>query len=176
MTHEELIALIEKRFNKTSHTRTDKSFDDIKEKLLQSDKLDTLIQMEETKGEVDFVWEDGDTLVFADCALQSPKGRVKYCYDREALEGRKKYPPENDIISVANNMGIELCDEQLYRKLQEVAGPFDTKTSSWIKTPDDVRSLGGALFGDYRYGRVFIYHNGADSYYSSRAFRGFVKV
>ena len=81
MTHEELIALIEKRFNKTSHTRTDKSFDDIKEKLLQSDKLDTLIQMEETKGEVDFVWEDGDTLVFADCALQSPKGRVKYCYD-----------------------------------------------------------------------------------------------
>lgn len=113
--------------------------------------------------------------IFCDCSKESPKGRRSVCYDREALEKRKKHKPENSAVDMARDMGIELLTEEQYRKLQELE-PFDTKTSSWIQTPADIRAKGGALFCDYRYGHVFVYHNGADSYYSSRGFRGLLRV
>ena len=113
--------------------------------------------------------------LFCDCSKESPKGRRSLCYDREALEARKKHKPENSAMDMAKEMGIEILTEEQYRELQKLE-PFDTKTSSWIKTPADIRERGGALFCDYRYGHVFVYHNGADSYYSSRGFRGLLKV
>jgi hypothetical protein len=133
--------------------------------------------MERTGGEPDVVGQDKKTgaYVFFDCSAESPKGRVAVCYDREGLESRKEHRPANTAIDLAAAMGIELLTEEEYRELQTL-GEFDLKTSSWVKTPADIRKLGGALFGDRRFGHVFIYHNGAQSYYSARAFRGSLRV
>lgn len=133
--------------------------------------------MERTGGEPDVVEHDANTgeYVFFDCSEESPKGRRSLCYDRKALDSRKEHKPENCVTDMAEAMGVELLSEGQYRNLQKF-GNFDTKTSSWIRTPDDVRALGGALFSDFRYGRVFTYHNGADSYYAVRGFRGSFRV
>lgn len=141
------------------------------------EKLYSLYEMEQTGGKPDVVDYDSKTgeYVFYDCSAESPKGRRSVCYDREALESRKKHKPNDSAAVMAANMSIELLTEEQYRQLQKL-GEFDTKTSSWLKTPDDVRELGGAIFGDFRYGRVFIYHNGAESYYAARGFRGVLKV
>lgn len=141
------------------------------------DKLWSLHEMERTSGEPDVIEydEDTDEYLFFDCVKESPKGRRSVCYDREALEARKKHKPENSAMDMASAMGIELLTEEQYRKLQTF-GSFDTKTSSWILTPSDIRERGGALFCDYRYGHVFVYHNGDESYYSSRGFRGTLRV
>lgn len=140
-------------------------------------KLCSLHEMERTGGEPDVVGFDKKTgeYHFCDCAHESPSGRRSLCYDREGLESRKEHRPANTVIDLAAEMGIELLDEDQYRSLQ-VFGPFDTKTSSWLKTPQPIRALGGAIFGDQRYGRVFVYHNGAQSYYGSRGFRGLLRV
>ena len=133
--------------------------------------------MEKTGGEPDVVAHDKKTgeYIFFDCSPESPKGRTGFCFDREALDSRKEFKPKNCVMDVAAAMGVDLLTEEQYRELQEL-GNFDTKTSSWIKTPPDVRKLGGALFCDRRFGRVFVYHNGAQSYYSARAFRGVVRA
>lgn len=141
------------------------------------DKLLILQEMERTGGEPDVVGQDKQTgeYIFFDCSSETPQGRRGVCYDREGLESRKEHKPANSAIDLAATIGIELLTEQEYRELQTL-GTFDTKTSSWLKTPPDVRELGGAIFGDFRYGRVFIYHNGAQSYYGVRGFRGSVRV
>lgn len=141
------------------------------------DKLWSLNEMERTGGEPDVVGHDKkqDEYIFYDCSPESPKGRRNLCYDREALESRKKHKPENSAMDVATSMGIELLTEEQYRNLQEV-GEFDLKTSSWVQTPEKIRKLGGALFCDRRYNTIFTYHNGADSYYSARGFRGSLRV
>jgi hypothetical protein len=133
--------------------------------------------MEETGGEPDVIVEDKKTgeYIFYDCSPESPKGRRSICYDHEALAARKEHKPADSAMNMAAEMGIEILTEQQYRELQEL-GHFDAKTSSWIKTPSDIRKLGGALFCDYRYATVFVYHNGADSYYAARGFRGSLKV
>ena len=133
--------------------------------------------MENSGGEPDVVNFDAKTgeYVFYDCSAESPKGRRSLCYDREALDKRKENKPSNSVVDMANAMGVELLNEEQYRKLQTL-GNFDSKTSSWLKTPGYIRNLGGAIFGDYRYTTVFIYHNGADSYYATRGFRGVLKV
>jgi hypothetical protein len=141
------------------------------------DKLWSLDEMERTGGEPDMVGYDANTdeYIFYDCATESPKGRRSICYDHEALEARKANKPENSAVEMAADMGIELLTEEQYRELQTL-GTFDTKTSSWLKTPDNTRKLGGAIFADFRFGRVFVYHNGAESYYSGRGFRGSLRV
>jgi hypothetical protein len=133
--------------------------------------------MEKTGGEPDVVSHDKQTdqVIFVDCSSETPQGRRGVCYDREGLESRKEHKPANNAVDMATAMGIELLTEEEYCDLQKL-GTFDTKTSSWLKTPPEVRELGGALFGDFRYGRVFIYHNGAQSYYSVRGFRGLVRI
>ncbi|MCK9412082.1 MAG: DUF4256 domain-containing protein [Prolixibacteraceae bacterium] len=140
-------------------------------------KLWSLFEMERTGGEPDVVGYDKKTgeYIFYDCSAESPKGRRSFCYDREALELRKEYKPENTAVDMAADMGIELLTEEEYRELQKL-GNFDTKTSSWVKTPAEIRKLGGAIFCDRRYDHVFVYHNGAESYYGARGFRGSVKV
>ncbi len=140
------------------------------------EKLWSLLQMEKTEGEPDVVSYNKDTneYTFFDCVAESPKARRSFCYDRKALDSRKEHKPKNSAVDMATEMGIELLTEEQYRQLQEF-GNFDTKTSSWIATPDDIRKLGGAVFCDFRYGRVFLYHNGAESYYAARGFRGFLK-
>jgi hypothetical protein len=140
-------------------------------------KLWSLNEMERTGGEPDVVGYDKKTgeYIFYDCSAESPKGRRSLCYDREALEARKEHKPKNNAIDMAATMGIELLTEEQYRELQEL-GNFDLKTSSWVKTPADIRKLGGAIFCDRRYDTVFMYHNGADSYYAARGFRGLLKV
>ncbi len=142
-----------------------------------TEKLWSLNEMERTGGEPDVVGHDKTTgeYIFFDCSAESPKGRRSLCYDREALESRKKHKPENNVIDMAAAMGIELLTEEQYRKLQKL-GNFDTKTSSWVKTPFDIRKLGGAIFCDRRYDHVFVYHNGAESYYAARGFRGSLRV
>ena len=137
----------------------------------------SLSEMERTGGEPDVVGQDKKTgeFIFQDCSAESPAGRRSLCYDREALESRKEHKPKNSAADLAAAMGIELLTEEQYRELQKL-GKFDTKTSSWVKTPDDVRELGGALFCDCRYGKVFVYHNGAESYYAARGFRGSLRV
>ncbi|WP_010093905.1 DUF4256 domain-containing protein [Ornithinibacillus scapharcae] len=141
------------------------------------DKMWSLHEMERTGGEPDVVGYDKekDEYIFYDCAAESPKGRRSICYDRAALEARKKHKPENSAMDMARDMGIELLNEEEYRSLHKL-GNFDLKTSSWIQTPADIRERGGALFCDCRYGHVFVYHNGADSYYGSRGFRGSLRV
>jgi Protein of unknown function (DUF4256) len=140
-------------------------------------KLWSLYEMERTGGEPDVVGYDkkSDEYIFYDCSAESPKGRTSVCYDREGLESRKEHKPANNAIDMAAAMGIELLTEEQYRELQEL-GEFDTKTSSWLQTPNEIRKLGGAIFGDRRFGRVFVYHNGAQSYYGARAFRGSLRV
>ncbi len=151
---------------------------------LNTEKLWSLNEMERTGGEPDVVGHDKKTTatagqageyIFYDCSAESPKGRKSICYDHEALESRKEHKPENSAIEMSGDMGIEILTEEEYRQLQKLR-KFDTKTSSWIKTPADIRKLGGAIFADWRYGHVFVYHNGAESYYAARAFRGSLRV
>lgn len=175
---EELLNTLEERFEKNMHRHEGIEWKKVKEKLdKQPEKLWSLSEMERTEGEPDVVGydEEKDEYIFVDCSAESPKGRRSICYDREALESRKKYKPETSAMDMATEMGIELLTEEQYRQLQQLE-TFDKKTSSWIKTPADIRKLGGALFCDYRYGHVFVYHNGADSYYGVRSFRGLLRV
>lgn len=174
----ELLSIIKARFNKNTTRHKDMAWSELEIKLNSSpEKLWSLEEMERTGGEPDVVAfnsKDG-TYTFMDCSAESPKGRRSLCYDREALDERKEFKPVNSAIDLALEMGIEVLTEQEYRSLQAL-GKFDTKTSSWLKTPNEIRKLGGAIFGDYRFETVFIYHNGAQSYYSGRAFRGKLTV
>lgn len=175
---EELFNVLKERFEKNMHRHEGLDWNQIQQKLEANPmKLWSLHEMEKTEGEPDVIGFDKKTgeYLFCDCSKESPKGRRSLCYDREALEARKKHKPENSAMDMPKEMGIEILTEEQYRELQKLE-PFDTKTSSWIKTPADIRERGGALFSDYRYGHVFVYHNGADSYYSSRGFRGLLKV
>lgn len=173
-----LIKILQKRFEQNVHRHKGLNWDAVRARLeANSEKLWSLNEMEETGGEPDVIGQDGATgaYIFCDCAAESPKGRRSLCYDHEAWEARKEARPAGNVVDTAAAMGIELLNEEEYRALQQ-SGPFDTKTSSWIRTPDAIRDLGGALFCDYRYGTVFTYHNGASSYYAARAFRGKLKV
>ena len=173
-----LLDLLNKRFEKNMHRHKGLNWADIEDRLQQQpEKLWSLNQMEETGGEPDMVSLDSESseTIFYDCAAETPKGRRSLCYDRAALDARKEHKPENNAIEVAEAMGIELLTEEQYRQLQSVEH-FDLKTSSWVKTPEDVRKLGGAIFCDSRYGHVFTYHNGAQSYYATRGFRGRLKI
>lgn len=174
----DLIRILENRFHKHMNRHQGLKWTDVTDRLAkQPAKLHTLSVMESTGGEPDVIGYDKKTkeFIFCDCSEQSPSGRRSACYDREALDARKEHKPKNNVIEWATEMGITLLDEDHYRQLQEL-GPFDTKTSSWIVTPQPVRKLGGALFADFRYGRVFVYHNGAESYYAARGFRGMLRV
>lgn len=176
--YDQLLATLKKRFEKNMHRHPGVEWREVEERLsARPEKVRSLYEMERTGGEPDVVdlGANAGDIVLCDCAPQSPAGRRSLCYDRAAREGRMKHPPEGSAMEMAEAMGIELLTEEQYRKLQTF-GEFDTKTSSWVKTPEDVRALGGALFCDRRYGRVFVYHNGADSYYGSRGFRGLLKV
>ncbi|WP_342542428.1 DUF4256 domain-containing protein [Paenisporosarcina sp. FSL H8-0542] len=173
-----LLETLQKRFEKHTERHEGVNWQDVQTKLEDSlEKLWSLNEMERTGGEPDVIGYDEEAVeyLFCDCAKESPKERRSLCYDRAALEARKKFKPENSVVDVAAEMGIELLTEERYRHLQTL-GEFDTKTSSWIQTPDDIRKLGGALFCDRRYDTVFVYHNGADSYYAARGFRGLLKV
>ena len=175
---EELLAALKARFEKNTTRHPGLEWAKVKARLeANPEKLWSLGEMERTGGEPDVVGQDNKTgdYVFFDCSAESPDGRTSFCYDREALDSRKEHKPKNNVIDAAAAMGIELLTEEQYRELQTL-GEFDTKTSSWVQTPADIRKLGGALFGDRRYGRVFIYHNGAQSYYGGRGFRGSLKV
>ncbi len=176
--HEELLSALKARFEKNMNRHKGLEWAKVHAKLeANTEKLWSLIEMERTGGEPDVVGHDKTTgeYIFFDCSAESPKDRRSLCYDREALESRKKHKPENNAIDMAAAMGIELLTEEQYRKLQKL-GNFDTKTSSWVKTPADIRKLGGAIFADFRYGNVFVYHNGAESYYAARGFRGSLRV
>jgi len=173
-----LLETLKIRFEKNKNRHATLEWSKIQAKLeSNTDKLWSLYEMERTGGEPDVVGYDTKTseYIFYDCSPESPKGRRSICYDREGLESRKEYKPENTAIDMATDMGIEILTEEQYRELQ-LFDKFDTKTSSWIKTPSDIRKLGGALFADFRYGTVFVYHNSAPSYYASRAFRGSLRV
>ena len=175
---EELLHTLKARFESNMNRHPDLDWTDVRARLEgRTEKLNSLDDMEYTGGEPDVIGRDEHSgeFIFCDCSPESPKGRRSLCYDRKALDSRKANKPENSVLDVAAEMGIELLTEAQYQGLQQL-GKFDTKTSSWLKTPEDIRSLGGAIFGDYRYGRVFIYHNGAESYYAARAFRGLLKV
>lgn len=175
---DELLATLKARFEKNVNRHKGIDWDKVRARLdAKPEKLGSLHEMERTGGEPDVIGLDKKTgeLVFCDCAAETPQGRRSVCYDREGWESRKEHRPENNATDMAAAMGVELLDEDEYRELQKL-GPFDTKTSSWLKTPPEVRELGGALFGDSRYGRVFVYHNGAQSYYGVRGFRGLLRV
>ena len=175
---EELLRALKARFEKNMNRHKDLEWAKIRAKLETStEKLWSLNEMERTGGEADVVGHDKKTgeYIFYDCSAESPKGRRSTCYDREALESRKEHKPEDNAMGMAAAMGIELLTEEQYRELQKL-GTFDTKTSSWVKTPSDIRKLGGALFCDRRYDTVFVYHNGAESYYAARAFCGSIRV
>jgi hypothetical protein len=175
---EELLRALKSRFEKNMNRHQGLEWAKVQAKLeANRGKLWSLGEMERTGGEPDVVGQDKRTgdYVFYDCSAESPKGRTGVCYDREGLESRKEHKPRNNAMDMAAAMGIELLTEEQYRELQEL-GEFDTKTSSWVSTPADIRELGGAVFCDRRYGHVFVYHNGAQSYYSARAFRGSVRV
>ena len=175
---EELLGSLKARFEKNMNRHKGLEWAKIRAKLEAStEKLWSLSEMERTSGEPDVVGHDKKTgeYIFYDCSAESPKGRRSVCYDREALESRKEHKPENNATDMASAMGIELLTEEQYRELQEL-GNFDTKTSSWVKTPSTIRKLGGAIFCDRRYNTVFVYHNGAESYYAARAFRGSLRV
>jgi hypothetical protein len=174
----ELLTTLKTRFEKNMQRHVDLNWADVQARLeAQVDKLWSLSQMESSGGEPDVVGRDAKTgeFLFYDCSAESPAGRRNTCYDRAAQEARKTAKPENNALDMAAAMGIELLNEEQYRQLQTL-GEFDTKTSSWLKTPADVRKLGGALFADRRYGRVFVYHNSAPSYYGVRGFRGLLRV
>jgi hypothetical protein len=175
---EELLKALKARFEKNMKRHERLEWAKVLAKLeANAEKLWSLNEMERTGGEPDVVGHDQKTgeYIFFDCSPESPKGRANVCYDREGLESRKEDKPKNTAMDMAATMGVELLTEEQYRELQKL-GDFDTKTSSWVKTPADMRKLGGALFGDRRLGRVFFYHNGAQSYYSARAFRGCLRV
>ncbi|TCD18269.1 DUF4256 domain-containing protein [Pedobacter psychrodurus] len=174
----ELLHTLKVRFEKNMNRHKGLEWTKVQAKLeANAEKLWVLDEMEVTGGEPDVVDYDKETgeYIFYDCSAESPKGRRSTCYDLEGLESRKEHQPENNAIDMAALMGVELLKEEQYRFLQQL-GKFDTKTSSWIVTPPEIRRLGGALFGDRRYDHVFVYHNGAQSYYAARAFRGLLRV
>lgn len=178
-----LLKTLKDRFEKNRNRHADLEWDNVQAKLevntnnYRNEKLWSLHEMERTGGEPDVVGYDEktDEYFFYDCSAESPKGRRSLCYDREALDSRKEYKPENSAIDMAAAMGIELLTEEQYRELQQL-GNFDMKTSNWVKTPSEIRKLGGAIFVDFRYNNVFLYHNGASSYYAVRGFRGMLNV
>jgi len=175
---EEVLSAIKARFEKNMQRHSGLKWSDVVERLEENpDKLWPLYEMERTGGEPDVIGRDEATgeIIFVDCSPESPKGRRSVCYDRQAQVGRKDYPPKNNAMDMAAEIGIEILTEEQYRELQKL-GEFDMKTSSWVKTPERIRKLGGALFCDRRYDTVFVYHNGADSYYAARGFRGLLKV
>ncbi|WP_055666606.1 DUF4256 domain-containing protein [Desnuesiella massiliensis] len=175
---EELLRILKARFEKNMNRHKGLEWAKVQAKLeANTEKLWSLNEMEITSGEPDVVGQNKETgeYIFYDCSAESPKGRRSVCYDREALESRKEHKPENNAIDMAAAMGIELLTEEQYRELQKL-GNFDMKTSSWVKTPANIRKLGGAIFCDRRYDTVFVYHNGAESYYAARGFRGSLRV
>ncbi|MBL0051869.1 MAG: DUF4256 domain-containing protein [Bacteroidetes bacterium] len=175
---EELLVILKTRFEKNKNRHKGIEWNAVQAKLkANAEKLWSLNEMEKTEGEPDVVSYDKKSgeFIFYDCVAESPKGRRSLCYDGEALDSRKENKPKNSAMGMAAEMGIELLTEEQYHELQQV-GNFDSKTSSWLKTPADIRKLGGAIFGDYRFGRIFVYHNGAESYYAGRAFRGLLRV
>jgi hypothetical protein len=175
---EELLETLRARFDKNMSRHRGLEWANVKAKLdANAAKLWSLNEMEKTGGEPDVVGHDRKTgeYIFFDCSAESPKGRTSVCYDREGLESRKAFKPKSNALDMAAAMGIEILTEEQYRELQDL-GNFDTKSSSWVKAPDDMRRLGGGLYGDRRFGRVFVYHNGAQSYYGGRAFRGSLRV
>jgi hypothetical protein len=175
---EELLTALKARFEKNMNRHKGLEWAKVQAKLeANPEKLRPLHEMEKTGGEPDVVGYDKKTgeYIFYDCSAESPKGRRSLCYDGAALRSRKEHKPKNSAMDMADDMGIELLTEEQYRALQEF-GDFDTKTSSWVKTPSDIRKLGGAIFCDRRYGHVFVYHNGAESYYAARGFRGELRV
>jgi len=175
---QELLRTLKARFEKNMNRHKGLEWPKVQARLeANTEKLWSLNEMESTGGEPDVVGQDKKTgeYIFHDCSAESPKGRRSVCYDREALDSRKEHKPANSAIDMAAAIGIELLTEAQYRELQKL-GKFDTKTSSWIVTPADIRKLGGALFADYRYGNVFVYHNGAESYYAARGFRGSLRI
>jgi hypothetical protein len=175
---EELLKTLKVRFEENMNRHKGVGWAEVQVKLeANPEKLWSLNEMERTGGDPDVVGYDKETgeYIFYDCSTESPKGRRSICYDQEALESRKQNKPKNNVIDMAAAMGIELLTEEQYRELQKL-GNFDTKTSSWVKTPADIRKLGGAIFCDRRYDHVFVYHNGAESYYAARGFRGLLRV
>ena len=180
---EELLRVLKARFEKNMNRHKGLEWSNVQSRILGMDPVDleeklwSLNEMERTGGEPDVVGHDKKTgeYIFYDCSEESPKGRRSVCYDREGLESRKEHKPENNAVDMAADMGIELLTEEQFRDLQKL-GNFDTKTSSWVKTPSEIRKPGGALFCDRRYDHVFVYHNGAESYYGARAFRGSLRV
>jgi hypothetical protein len=175
---EELFQVLKARFEKNSNRHQGLQWAKVQARLeAKAEKLWSLKEMEKTGGEPDVVGHDPKTgeYIFFDCSPESPKDRAGFCYDREGLESRKEHKPKNTAMDLAADMGVELLTEEQYHELQKL-GQFDTKTTNWVKTPAEIRKLGGAIFGDRRYGRVFIYHNGAQSYYSARGFRASLKV
>lgn len=175
---EELLKGLKVRFEKNMNRHQGLEWAKAQAKLeVDTEKLWSLNEMEITGGEPDIVGFDEKTgeYIFYDCSAESPKGRRSVCYDREGLESRKEHKPKNNAVDMADAMGIELLTEEQYRELQKL-GSFDTKTSSWLKTPSEIRKLGGGIFGDFRYNTIFVYHNGAESYYAGRAFRGLLRV
>ena len=176
--HEDLVRTLKARFEKNMNRHNGLEWAKIQAKLgANTEKLWSLNEMERTGGEPDVIKHDKktDEYIFYDCSAESPKDRRSLCYDREGLESRKEHKPENNALDMAAAMGIEVLTEEQYRELQKL-GNFDTKTSSWVKTPAEIRKLGGALFSDRRYNHVFVYHNGAESYYGIRGFRGSLRV
>lgn len=175
---DQLFDVLRVRFEKNMKRHKGMDWNDVQAKLkAASDKLWSLNEMEKTGGEPDVISYDKkkNEFIFVDCAQESPKGRRSVCYDHKALESRKEHKPANSAIGMAEDMGVEILDETAYRALQKL-GSVDAKTSSWIKTPADIRERGGAIFADWRYGHVFVYHNGAESYYAARGFRGLLKI
>ena len=174
----ELLEILKQRFEQNSQRHPNLTWSKVEVRLEGNEAiLSALDAMERTGREPDVIGFDkaSNQFLFCDCSSESPEGRRSLCYDREGLESRKEHRPENSAIDLAKSMGIELLTEEQYRELQKL-GKFDAKTSSWLSTPTEIRKLGGALFGDYRYGQVFIYHNGAQSYYAARGFRGLLRV
>ena len=175
---QELLTVLKARFEKNLNRHKGVEWAKVQARLeANADKLWSLHEMERTGGEPDVVGQDKKTgeYIFYDCAAESPNGRRSFCYDGEALESRREHKPKNNAIDMAAAMGVELLTEEQYRELQKL-GDFDAKTSSWVKTPSDIRKLGGALFCDRRYDSIFVYHNGAESYYAARGFRGALRV
>lgn len=175
---EELLKTLKTRFEKNMNRHKGLEWYKVEAKLkAKPEKIWSLNEMEKTGGEPDVVGFDKkkNEYLFYDCSPETPSGRRSFCYDRKALDSRKEHKPKNSVMDMADAMGIEVLNEEEYHELQKL-GNFDSKTSSWLTTPAEIRKLGGAIFGDYRFGRVFIYHNGAESYYAGRAFRGSLKV
>lgn len=173
-----LLEVLQRRFEKHMHRHSEVEWATVRARLdANTEKLQALHEMEDSGGEPDVTSYDQETgeIVFFDCSTETPKGRTSHCYDREGLDSRKEYKPANTVMDLAAAMGIEVLTEDEYMELQTL-GDFDLKTSSWLKTPAAIRKLGGALYGDRRYGRVFVGHNGAQSYYGARAFRGMLRV